>query len=80
MKKKPKEVDPVVRSFHCELCEKDFAVHESDNWSVDDAKAEFKKLYPGMDFDSSDVATVCDECHQAVMEWRKLQNEGGMLQ
>lgn len=70
--------DKIVRSFTCEMCKRSFNVLESDNWTEEDAQAEFSKLYPGCD--PKDTAITCDDCHNLVQAWRSIHDQGGTLQ
>lgn len=67
-------------TFKCALCKDEYLNPPEEEWSEEVRLEEFRRLHPGENMSQKDIAIVCDDCHNRVIEWRKTNMPGGMLQ
>jgi DNA-directed RNA polymerase subunit RPC12/RpoP len=54
-----------VREYTCAACGETFPYVDEDEWSDDDARAEYEQTFGDMSLAA--VAIVCDDCYNAIM-------------
>lgn len=66
------------KKYTCAACGSN--CESNDNWTDEDAIAEFHRLYPGMKYDPEAMVVVCDDCHDKIEEIRRRIQPGSILQ
>jgi len=51
-------------TFKCAMCKQVFSYLPDDIWNDEEAKKEFKQLFPNSDWEKRDI--VCDDCWAKV--------------